>query len=155
MEIKVNKWDLRFMRIADLEVAQWSKDRSSKIGALIVKDREIITSGFNGMPRGCDDNIETRHERPEKYHWFIHAEANAIVNAARQGKCTLECNMYINWFPCSNCAGLIVNSGIKKVFCDKKPEWEHPKWGNDFKRSKTILDEGKVEIIYMNYDAHR
>ena len=150
-----DKWNLRFMRIADLEVAQWSKDRSSKVGALIVKDREIVTSGFNGIPRGCDDDFDERHERPEKYNWFIHAEPNAIINAARQGKSTLGCSMYLNWYPCDQCSGFIVQAGIKKLYADKEPEWEHPKWGEKFKRARTILKEGGIEVIYMNYDAHR
>ena len=150
-----NKWDLRFMRIADLEVAQWSKDRSSKVGAIIVKDKEIVTSGYNGFPRGCNDDVEARHERPEKYKWTIHAEKNAVINAARQGKSTLGCDMYVNWYPCDQCAGLIVNSGIKRIFCDKEPDWNDLKWGEDFKRAKIILEEGGVEMIYMDYDAHR
>ena len=150
-----NKWDLRFMRIADLEVAQWSKDRSSKVGAIIVKDKEIVTSGYNGFPRGCNDDVEARHERPEKYKWTIHAEKNAVINAARQGKSTLGCDMYVNWYPCDQCAGLIVNSGIKRIFCDKEPDWNDLKWGEDFKRAKIILEEGGVEVIYMDYDAHR
>jgi len=151
----ISKWDVRFMEIADLEIAQWSKDRSSRVGALIVKDREIVTSGFNGMPRGCNDDVEARHERPEKYFWFKHAEENAIINAARQGKSTMGCDMYLNWYPCNNCAGVVVNAGIKRIYCDNEPEWEHEKWGPGFKRAKTILDEGGVEVIYMNYDAHR
>lgn len=150
-----NKWDLRFMRLADLEVAQWSKDRSRKIGAVIIKDREIVTTGFNGMPRGVNDNIDARHERPEKYHWFIHAEANAIINAARQGKITLNSDIYVNLFPCDTCAGFIVQAGIKRVFCDSKPDFNDPKFGEGFKRALTIFEEGGVEVIYMNYDAHR
>jgi len=89
----ISKWDVRFMEFTDLTVAQWSKDRSSRVGAVIVKDREIVTTGFNGLPRGCNDDNEARHERPEKYSWFIHAEPNAIINAARQGKSTLGCDM--------------------------------------------------------------
>lgn len=148
-------WDLRFMRIADLEIAQWSKDRSAKVGALIVKDREIITSGYNGIPRKVNDDVEARHEKPEKYHWFIHAEPNAIINAARQGKSTLGADMYINWFPCDTCAGFIVQAGIKRVFCDKEPDLNHPRYGEAFVRALQILNEGGVEVIYMNYDAHR
>lgn len=155
METKITKWDLRFMRIADLEVAQWSKDRSRKIGAVIVKDREIVTTGFNGMPRGVNDDIDARHERPEKYHWFIHAEPNAIINAARQGKCTLNADIYVNLFPCDTCAGFIVQAGIKRVFVDKEPDFNDPKYGEAFKRSLVIFEEGEVEVIYMNYDAHR
>ena len=132
-------WNLRFMRIADLEIAQWSKDRSSKVGCVIVKNREIVTSGYNGIPRGVNDDVEERHARPEKYHWFIHSEANAIINAARQGKSTLDCDMYVNWFPCDSCSGFIVQAGIKRLFCDKEPDLNNPNFG-----------EG-----YMNYDAHR
>jgi len=154
-EYHVTKWDIRFMRIADLEVAQWSKDRSSKVGCVLVKDREIITTGFNGMPRGINDDIDARHEKPEKYYWFHHAELNAVVNAARQGKSTLGWDAYINWFPCDHCAGVLVNAGIKRVFCDKELEWGHEKWGDGFKRAKTILEEGNIEIIFLDYDAHR
>jgi dCMP deaminase len=153
--MSIDKWDLRFMRLADLEIAQWSKDRSSKVGAVIVKDRELITSGFNGMPRGINDDIEARHERPEKYFWTIHAESNAIINAARQGKSTLGSDMYVNWFPCDICAGFIVQAGIKRVFCDKEPDLNNVKFGEGFKRALEILSEGGVEVIYMNYDAHR
>lgn len=151
----LNKWHLRFMKLADLEIAQWSKDRSRKIGCVLVKDREIITTGYNGMPRKVNDDIEERHERPEKYHWFHHAELNAIVNAARQGKSTLDCDAYINFFPCDHCAGVLVNSGIKTVFCDKEPDFNDPKYGEAFHRAKIILDEGGIEIVYMDYDAHR
>jgi dCMP deaminase len=143
------------MRIADMEVAQWSKDRSRKIGAVIVKDREIISTGYNGMPRGVNDDIDERHERPEKYHWFIHAEANAIINAARQGKSTLECDMYVNLFPCDTCAGFIVQAGIKRVFCDSAPDFNDPKFGEAFKRSLVIFEEGGVEVEYLNYETHR
>ena len=106
------------MRIADLEVAQWSKDPSRKIGAVIVKEREIVTTGYNGFPRGCDDDVDARHERPEKYNWTLHGELNAVINAARQGKSTLGCDIYVNWHPCDQCSGVIVNAGIKRVICD-------------------------------------
>ena len=149
------KWDVRFMKIADLEVAQWSKDQSSRVGAVIVKDRRIISTGYNGLPRGCNDNVPERHERPEKYEWFIHAEPNCIINAAREGVSTLGADMYLNWYPCHICAGYVVQAGIKRIFCDQEPEWEHEKWGDGFKRAKTILEEGGVEVIYMEYDAHR
>jgi len=151
----ISKWDARFMKLADMEVAQWSKDRSSRVGMVIVKDREIISTGFNGMPRGCDDDVEARHERPEKYNWFIHAEPNAIINAARQGKSTLGCDAYLNWFPCDQCAGFIVQAGIKRLYCDKEPNFNDVKWGEGFKRAIQKLIEGGVEVIYMNYDAHR
>lgn len=153
--MSINKWDLRFMRMADLEVAQWSKDKSSKVGCVIVKDREILSTGFNGMARGIDDEKPERHEHPEKYNWFIHSEINGILNCSRQGKSTLGCDMYVNWFPCDQCAGFIVQAGIKRIFVDKEPDLNNVKYGESFKRSLQILIEGGVEVIYMNYDAHR
>lgn len=154
MKSKVN-WNLRFMELAD-HIAQWSKDRSSKVGAVIVSDKNPISMGYNGFPRGCDDDLDERHERPTKYSWVLHAEENAIVNAARQGQKTFGGDMYVNWFPCSRCAGQIVNSGIKRVFCDKEPDWTvNDTWTADHVIAKQKLIEGGVEIIYMNFKANR
>ncbi len=148
-------WDLRFMQLAD-HIAQWSKDRSSKVGAVIVVDKNPISMGYNGFPRGCDDDLNERHERPTKYSWVLHAEENAIVNAARNGQRTLGSDMYVNWFPCSRCAGEIVNAGVKRVFCDKEPDWSlTDTWTLDHIIAKQKLIEGGVEIIYMNYVANR
>ena len=159
-QYKPTKWDERFMRIADMEVAQWSKDQSSKVGCVIVKDRRIISTGYNGMARGINDDVPERHERPEKYEWFVHAEPNCIINAAREGVSTLGADMYLNWYPCHICASYIKQAGIKRLFVDQEPEWDHHKWGEGFVRAKTILEEEKdgqhkVEVIYMNYIAHR
>jgi len=148
-------WDLRFMQLAD-HIAQWSKDRSSKVGAVIVVDKNPVSMGYNGFPRGCDDDNEERHERPLKYSWVLHAEENAIVNAARNGQRTSGSDMYVNWFPCSRCAGEIINAGIKRIFCDKEPDWMiEDTWTADHKIAKQKLHEGGVEIIYMNFEAHR
>mgnify|MGYP000141277967 CR=1 FL=1 len=151
----IMKDDEQFMQHA-IELAQRAEQEGEvPVGAVIVKDREIVTSGFNGMPRGCNDDIPARHERPEKYFWFKHAEENAVINAARQGKSTLGCDMYVNWYPCDSCAGIIVNAGIIRIYCDVEPDWNHEKWGEGFNRAKTILREGNDEVIYKNYDAHR
>ncbi|MBT3703387.1 MAG: CMP deaminase, partial [Alphaproteobacteria bacterium] len=76
------KWDQRFLKLAD-EVATWSKDRSTQVGAVIVmKDRAPGPYGYNGFPRQIDDEAEERHNRPAKYKWTEHAERNAIYNAA-------------------------------------------------------------------------
>lgn len=147
-------WNLRFMQLAD-HIAQWSKDRSSKVGAIIVDRNMMLSTGYNGFPRGVDDDIEERHQRPLKYDWVLHAEENAIINAARHGIKTHGTDMYVNWFPCSKCAGMIVNAGIKRIFCDKEPDFENQVFGAGFKQAIEKLTEGGVEIIYMDYDAHR
>ena len=74
--------DDRFMNLA--YVAEWSKDRSTKVGCVVIgPDREVRSMGYNGFPRGINDEIERRHARPDKY--TEHAERNAIYNAARVG----------------------------------------------------------------------
>jgi dCMP deaminase len=147
-------WDLRFMQLAD-HVAQWSKDRGAKVGAVIVIGNNPISVGYNGFPRGCNDDVDERHERPAKYDWTSHAEENAIINAARNGQKILGADMYINWFPCAKCAGMIVNAGIRRIFCDKEPDFNNVQFGTGFKIAIEKLTEGGVEIIYMNYDANR
>ena len=154
--MEINKWNKRFIEVADLQVAQWSKDRSSKVGAVIVKNGVILTTGYNGFPRGCNDDLEERHERPEKYQWVIHAELNSILNAARQGVSTVGADMYVNWYVCDRCAGNIVNAGIKRLFCDVEPDWDDPRSETfGFLRTRDILKEGGVEVHFLDYVAHR
>jgi len=109
-------WNEYFIKMADL-VAEKSKDRSTKIGAVIVgPDHEVRSTGYNGFPRGVDDNVDERHERPAKYMWTEHGERNAIFNAARNGVHTLGCTMYLNcWYPCADCARAVIQAGIVRV----------------------------------------
>lgn len=116
-------WDEYFLRIADL-VAQKSKDRSTKVGAVIVGEgHEIRSTGFNGFPRGIDDSIDERHKRPAKYAWTEHAERNAIFNAARNGTHLLSTTLYLNsWYPCADCARGIIQAGIIRIVCSRSRE---------------------------------
>jgi len=108
-------WDDYFFEIVDV-ICKKSKDRSVKIGAVIVgPDHEIRSTGYNGFPRGINDDVEERHCRPTKYLWSEHAERNAIYNAARMGTCLNDCEIYINWIPCNDCMRAIIQSGIKVV----------------------------------------
>jgi len=146
--------DLEMMELAD-HIAGWSKDKSTVVGAVIVRGKNPISMGVNGFPSGCNDEKPERHERPLKYDWVLHAEANAIINAARNGECTNDTVMYINWFPCANCAGMIVQAGIKKIYCDKEPDFENKQFGAGFRLAIEKLTEGGVEINYMDFEAHR
>ena len=85
------KWHYRFMELAKL-VATWSKDTSTKTGAVIVgPDKEIRATGYNGFVRGVDDDVFERFERPTKYDFFEHAERNAVYNACLCGTCVKGC----------------------------------------------------------------
>jgi len=116
-------WDKFYIGLADQWAAK-SKDRSTKVGAVIVgPDHEQRSSGFNGFPRKVDDTVDCRHDRPLKYDFTVHAETNAIYNAARMGTSTNGCVLYLNWWPwpCPNCAGAIIQSGIHTVIGPDRP----------------------------------
>jgi len=128
-----------------------SKDERTQIGAVIVgTDNEIVSTGYNSFPRGLDDTIIERQEKPEKYFWFEHAERNAIYNAARIGVSTKGTTMYLShWFPCADCARGIINAGIIKLYCDKPDDTKKSSsYIESFKRSKEMLLEAGVEIQY-------
>src|SRR3972149_4666305 len=105
------KWPEFFFALAAL-AAKKSKDRSTKIGAVVVgPDNEVRSLGYNGFPRGINDDVEERHRRPAKYLWSEHAERNAIYNAVRAGICLRGCTMYVHSHPCVDCARAIIQSG--------------------------------------------
>lgn len=137
-------WDNRFIEVSHL-VSSWSKDRKRKVGAVIVDDRRIISSGFNGIPVGCNDDEDSRHLKPKKLLFFEHAERNAIYAAAKYGIKTEGCKMYLTWFPCADCARAIIQSGIKKVVC-YEPDWKDDTWGDTFTASKEMMEEAGIEI---------
>ena len=113
-----------------------------------------MVTGFNQLPKGCED-LPERYERPLKYDWMNHAEPTVICNAARAGIATDGCDFFLNWYPCHVCAGFLVQAGIKRLFVDEEPEWDHHKWGTAFKIARDKLAEGGVEVVVMNYKAHR
>ena len=82
--LKQNCWDIRFMRMAH-EVASWSKDPSTKVGCVLVKDRKIISMGYNGFPRLIEDDLNRLIDREVKYEMTVHAEQNAVITAALHG----------------------------------------------------------------------
>jgi dCMP deaminase len=144
----MNNWDLKFIELSN-HIAEWSKDTSRKVGAVIVdKDHIVISVGYNGFPRGCDDTIDTRYERPDKYLFTEHAERNAMYHAARHGVSLKGCSIYITQFPCADCARGIIQSGIDKIIAPS-PDVNHDRWGDHFKASLVMLEEAKVEIVLI------
>jgi dCMP deaminase len=143
-------WIEYFRNIAE-QVKLKSKDKKTQIGAVIVgKDNEIVSTGYNSFPRGINDGVEERQERPEKYFWFEHAERNAIYNAARIGVSTKDCTLYLShWFPCADCARGIINAGITKIYCERPDENDKSSsFTESFKRSEEMLLEAGVEVEY-------
>ena len=108
-------WDEYFMGVAML-AARRSKDPNTQVGACIVSpDNIIISTGYNGMPKGCsDDEFPWEREGTEtKYPYVVHAELNAILNA--NGRDLRGSRLYVALFPCNECAKAIIQSGVKEV----------------------------------------
>ena len=107
-------FDELFLNVAHT-VAQKSKDPSTKVGCVIVgPDNEPRSFGWNGFARGVED-LPERMQRPQKYDWTIHAEANAVANAARVGIPLKGCKAYVTHFPCKSCADMLIQSGVCEV----------------------------------------
>lgn len=141
--------DGRFMALAQF-VGNWSKDRSTKVGCVIVgPNNEVRSIGYNGFPRGISDDDEERHSRPAKYMWTEHAERNAIYHAALIGVALKGCRMYLPWFPCMDCARAIVQSGISELIAFS-PDLSHPKWGTEFRASGELLHEAGVHVRFFS-----
>jgi dCMP deaminase len=111
------KYKLAHMRAAHL-YAELSTARRLKVGALIVKDDRIVSIGYNGMPSGWDNNCEYELEdgtiktKPE----VLHAESNAISKLARSSESGLDADLFVTHSPCLDCAKLIYQSGIRRVY---------------------------------------
>lgn len=136
----------RFMPVA-AALAAMSKDESTQVGALILgAERELLSGGWNGAPRGCRADEDERKERPEKYSWFSHAEMNAIAQAARAGTKVAGGVMVVTHAPCMICARLIVQAGIARVVT-KTPDAEFAsRWAEDLARAQRLFKECGVEL---------
>lgn len=139
------KWTHRFMGLAQ-HVATWSKDPSTKVGAVIVDgDYRILSVGYNGFPRGVDDSEDRLCNREVKYPLVVHAESNAIAAAARTGTSLVNATLVVSsLYPCSTCAGLIAQSGIRRVIA---PRISNERWKASNDAARLIFNEAGVEVI--------
>lgn len=112
-EEKKHELDLRYLRMARIW-AENSYCERRKVGALIVKDKMIISDGYNGTPAGFENVCEDENHLTKPY--VLHAEANAITKIARSGNNSEGATLYVTDAPCIECSKLIIQSGIKKVF---------------------------------------
>lgn len=146
----MSDWDSRFLGLAR-HVSSWSKDQSTKTGSVIVgPDKEIRSVGFNGFPRGCNDDVAERHDRSAKYSFTEHAERNAIYNAARLGVPLKGCTIYMVWYPCADCARAIIQAGITRMVCmPSEHARDKTSDGWAFESATAMLNEAGVEIVVL------
>lgn len=144
------KWTEYFLSLAEV-VKEKSKDKNTHIGAVIVgRGNAVLSTGYNSFPRGINDFDESRQERPEKYFWMVHAEMNAIINAARIGVSTTDTIMYLTCgIPCTNCGKAIINAGIKEIYCKKEDTTvNRKKWDEEAKRTLEMFGEAGIVVNY-------
>jgi dCMP deaminase len=141
-------WEEYFAQLLDV-IKLKSKDPSTKVGAIITDaSNSIVSTGFNGFPRGVYDSEERYNNRELKYPMIVHAEMNAILLAARNGKSLIDTFIWVNKFPCCECAKAIIQSGIKRVYLiEKEPDLEFEKrWEESIKLAYLMFKESGVVI---------
>lgn len=161
--VETLRWDRHFLRMCQ-ENARMSKDPNTKVGAIIVgPDREIRSTGFNGLPRFIADTPERLNDRDLKLKLVVHAEMNAVLNAARIGVSTKGCVLYLAatsatedmvWggVPCVRCTVELIQAGITEIvsylFKDTPSRWL-----DDLTMARNLLEEAGIVIREISREA--
>jgi len=135
---KQQQFDLRYIQMARV----WAKNSYCKrrqVGALIVKDRMIISDGYNGTPSGFENDCEDENDQSKPY--VLHAEANAITKVAKSNNSSDGATLYITDSPCMDCAKLIIQAGIRRVV-----------YGDEYRITDGIelLEKAGIEIVKIS-----
>lgn len=138
------KWDRRFLAMVDL-VGSWSKDPSTKVGAVITRpDNTVASIGYNGFPRGMSDADDLYAEREVKYARIVHGEMNAILNAHGQVE---GYTLYVPMLCCDRCAVHVIQAGIKRVVCREPSADMMSRWASAFEATRAMFAEAGVEVV--------
>lgn len=140
----IDKWDRRFLKMAE-HIAEWSKDPSTKCGAVIVRpDRTIASVGYNGFPRGMNDALALLANREVKLSRMVHAEMNALLSANEPVK---GYTLYtVPFMPCDRCAVHMIQAGIKRVVSYAAEGARARRWANAFDQTTRYFREAGVEL---------
>ena len=145
------EWDCRWMRVAET-YASFSKDPSTRVGAVAVVDKRVVSAGWNGFPRGILDD-ERLSDRPTKYKLVVHAEMNCVFNACHVGSSLAGSTVYVSGLlVCSDCAKGLIQAGVRRVVMkvDREPD---VKWKEEFEW--TVRMFGEAGIAWELWDANR
>ena len=142
----MDRWTERFIELAKL-VGSWSKDPSTKVGAVIVDDRNrLISLGFNGPPAGVDDSFL---DRETKLMRTIHAESNALHFALRDVE---GCHMYVTHPPCCHCAGHMIQRGIASVTFPSPSREFLDRWLTSYDGAMDMFNEAGILVREVSYE---
>jgi dCMP deaminase len=142
---RMKKWDDRYLELAKF-VAQWSKDPSTKTGAVLVSPTgSVVGLGYNGFPRGVEDTDERLNDRELKYKMVVHCERNAMISAL--GNTGLYGSTLYTWpfMSCGPCAGMMIQAGVKRCVA---PRNDNPRWQADFAIAIQMFKEAGVVMDF-------
>jgi dCMP deaminase len=149
----LEKWDERFLGIA-AQIATWSKDPSIGVGAVAVNGRrQILSTGYNGFPRGVKDTEERLMHRESKYAMTVHAEMNCVLSAAYNGVSLDGATMYVHGVPvCADCAKSLVQAGVGRLVMRSRFPISD-KWLESFvEYTQAMFREVGIEWVMYNFD---
>jgi dCMP deaminase len=151
LSMAINKWYKRYLRLA-AEVATWSKDPNTQVGAVVVGSKgQILSQGYNGFPRGISDSNKRLNDRDIKLSLIVHAEMNAIFNASYSGVSLDGSTIFIHGLPaCSECAKGIIQVGIKRVIVSKQCIENKPHWNDSWNKSKAMFAEAGIAVFVID-----
>lgn len=144
-------WDQRFLHMAR-NTAGFSKDPSTKVGSVAVRDRRVLGLSYNGLPAHVGDDMERLLNRDLRLAMTVHAEANIIAYAARHGVCLNAATIYV-WplMTCSQCAAQLIQAGINRVVV---PNFVEPlRWQESFDRARLMFIEAGVAVARIPMDG--
>jgi dCMP deaminase len=142
------KWDHRFLALAE-HISQWSRDPSTRVGAVIVNEqRRIISVGYNGLAQGVKDSPERYENRELKLKLIVHAEMNALAFAQRD---LTGCTLYAwPFMPCSRCASMVIQHGIKRVVAPEASSELQERWREDLALTQVMFEEVGIVLEIVN-----
>ncbi len=144
------KWDFRFVELAE-HFSTWSKDPSTRIGAVAVSvNRQILSIGWNGFPRGIADTEPRLNDRETKYKHVVHAEQNCIYNACHNGISLCGSSLFVYGLPvCGECSKAIVQVGVQRVVCGFDGMYKE-NWKESVAFAEGIFKEADIELTYYS-----
>ncbi len=139
--MKLSKWENRWLHIA-VEISTWSKDPSTRVGCVIVKNNRILSTGYNGLPPGVTDDPAILNDRAVKLKHVLHAEMNAMAFAPFDiSGATLFCTAK----PCGQCTSMLIARGITRVVALPNKDYE-TRYADELTRAAEMLDDAQVVI---------
>lgn len=144
-------WTKYFVQMAEVAAIR-SKDQSTQVGAVLVKNQRLISTGYNGFPTGVAET-RARWDKPAKYTWVEHAERNAIYSAASAGIAVSGATLVL-WASspigvCTGCARAIIQSGITRIV-GYRPDFNRETYGEDFAISYRMFHEAGIQLVDHN-----